>query len=321
MPITRDNTVDIVYKKLAGKLHTNTGLLPSQETNGFFPQVDVTKIFGQKIPETVQQAIEEQLAEEITCYIKGEDSSNYKEESEVSPGKHAYSLYLDEQFTTPFVGDVIPDSFGADYKAQLYDIEGDPVDSLSSHNWVFDYSSKIVWFQNIEAEPIPEDGWTIKIYKYIGQSMESRLGAGGGSGGESIGIYKPAYENYDSVQSEFSLLGDKNYYLLYGHDQTAEKGTGTTIGDDHQATLFNLNAGSINTPRQIVVKNIGLPIDHTIQNPEDETQQIPYTGPLTVAIKVADDVRLNGEVGKQHNLYVVGETVTMLWDGEEWHIV
>lgn len=300
MPLNNTNERKIAYKKLVGKAHVREDFGAENEPIASFPQMASSKVFGEAIPPDPNGS---SIVTKVTFTLQEIEQSKYESDGRSTAETHAFRLLKEG---VEFKGQIVPVSFGDQYAPILKDAGNISVSALSAYNWSLDCATGVLWFQNLpQADALPDANWTIEAYEYTGKYLDQVVTEGGG--GLLGGVKKPAYAEYTNIDGQFVFSQEFSYYLFYGHDQNSNMGNGVLHEDNYRMTLFTLTNGDT-SPRQIVVKNIGIP---------DET----YEGPLTVEVRAGSNVKLNGVIGGKHRLYVPGETVTLLWDGEEWHIV
>lgn len=301
MPLNNTNERKIAYKKLVGKAHVREDFGAENEPIASFPQMASSKVFGEAIPQDPNGS---SIVTKVTFTLQAIEQSKYESDGRSTAETHAFRLFKDGEV---FEGQIVPVSFGDKYAPILKDAGGNKVSALSAYNWSLDCAAGVLWFQNLpQSNALPDGIWTIEAYAYTGKYLDQVVTEGGG-GGLLGGVKKPAYAEYTFIDGQFAFSQEYSYYLFYGHDQSSNMGSGVFHEDNYRMTLFTLTNGGT-SPRQIVVKNIGIP---------DET----YEGPLTVEVRAGSTFKLNGVLSGQHRLYVPGETVTLLWDGEEWHII
>lgn len=321
MPLNNTNERKIAYKKLVGKAHVREDFGAENETIASFPQMASSKVFGEAIPQDPNGS---SVVTKVTFTLQAIEQSKYESDGRSTAETHAFRLL---KGATEFEGQIVPVSFGNLYAPILKDADGNRVSELAAYNWSLDCAAGVLWFQNLpQADALPDANWTIEAYEYIGKYLDQVVAEGGGAGGGLIGdVQKPSYDSYIAIDAQFVFAQQYSYYLFYGHDQgLAIAGTGSDHEDGYKMTRFTLLNGGT-SPRQIVVKNIGLPDE--VKDPGTQ-MMVPYQevhglyeGPLTVEVKAGNGVKLNGVLDGKHRLYVPGETVTLLWDGEEWHII
>lgn len=336
MPINTGNQLEIAYKRLFGVATTNPIFGIGNEEIASSVQLGSYQIFGQQIVASPDDAVASGVAAKTIFRISPVPSSL------IEGINYVWKLQkYDGTQWSDFSGQLIPFTFGQDYYPLLYKSGasslvnseefgnininiGNQEDKNSAKNWFVDTFAGTLWFQDNTGDQITDE-WFIIAYEYTGQYLDQVVAEGGGGGGLLGGVQKPYYNSYAAGDAQFSFNASYSYYLFYGHDQgKAIFGTGSRHEDGYDMTLFNLVNGG-NSPRQIIVKNIGLPDE--VEDPSTQ-QMVPYQqihdtyeGPLTVEVRAGSNVKLNGVIGGKHRLYVPGETVTLLWDGEEWHIV
>lgn len=305
MALTNNNTLDIAYKKLVGKTHTSSGFLSSQEENGTFAQLDVSKVFGQVIPSLASQAVSEGIAEEVTLYLKGDSRSQYDESGE-GLGTHAFNLYTDVALTIPFQGNIIPDSFGTSYAPDLKTDTDEKVDKLSNHNWTFDASSAVVWFQNTSVAPVPSDGWKITVYKYIGKSLSDVVSEGSNGGSAVI-------EPVDPPQGGYIVPDLSNKVIL--------------LNAGGESIDIRLPDASLHEGKEVIFKRIDDTSSGNIVRIQGHQSETSF--PPQFQIQLIDDYGGTSNTSgmwalsakRYVEIHVQYETLSLYCDGTKWHII
>ena len=318
MALTNNNTLDIAYKKLVGKTHTSSGFLSSQEENGTFAQLDVSKVFGQVIPSLASQAVSEGIAEEVTLYLKGDSRSQYDESGE-GLGTHAFNLYTDQALTIPFQGNIIPDSFGASYAPDLKTDADEKVDKSSNHNWTFDASSAVVWFQNTSVAPVPSDGWKITVYKYIGKSLSETIDESGGSTGGGVTTIDSSPTAGFPPQHTNITLASYELFLLDASTQSIRIELPSVVGNENRKVTFKRKDNNSDNIIFVMGK-----ITEILANGQpsglSSVEYIDDVGSSSI-LSTQIGVTTTPSDNLARYLHVQNETLSLYCDGTKWHII
>lgn len=327
MSITTQNKLDIAYKRLAGLANTNPAYGTNNETIASNVQLGSFQIFGESIDQNPDNAVNAGIARKSIFKLQVVDSG-------IRNGKYYVWKLLKYDVATsdwlPYSGQLIPASFGLDYYPKIYSsytgsgdtdfgalVPAQEISKNSESNWLIDCFASILVFQDLDNVS-PSDEWVVVAYEYTGKYLDEVVGSGGGGGTSPLPtedtLYKPTDANLSNIDYFVDINGRSNtvkYIFLHGNPSSNQGAP--ALDSSHKVTQLQLwqHQYGINKTKEIVVKNLG----H-----EDPEVTTPSTIEIQVSSDGTDGYLLNGS-RDSHYLYAVGETVTLLWDGTEWHII
>jgi hypothetical protein len=199
MGLTNKNLLEIAFKKLVGRAHTNSGFEFYNEGYPSSIQLDSGTIFANTIPTTPGGS----YVTAITLTLEAIESSQYNAneipdadglKSGSAPtgfGYHAYILKTQEIHGVFPSGTVladtggklqlVPPKYGSDYIAKLYDAGSSEIPPFDAMDWILDYYNGILFVQDpiSGTTPVPT---TITAYLYTGVFVSDVAGSTGPTG-------------------------------------------------------------------------------------------------------------------------------------------